>query len=138
MRFDFKRRIVGGAAADPNPRTNPGDVLDAMMFVIPPSLRNADSPARSILLALEGTAAQSLAFEVYALDETGDPGASLSTQPEPVASTARRFYQATTEPLALGVGNLREYVLNRPSSGKVYVRVTTAPAADAVLMVACD
>jgi hypothetical protein len=137
MRFELRRNLGAGAAADPNPRSNPGDVPDEAIFRIPFSLRNSDAVPRRILVAAEGTAGQVISVEVWAEDEPTDPGASMLTQPEPGQSAARRFYQATTAAIAVTVGTLREIAVNHPNPGAVYVRVTAAPAAASSLLVSC-
>jgi hypothetical protein len=103
---------------------------------IPAALRNTDAPPRRLLIGAEGTAAQAITVEVWTQDEPDDPGASMLTLPAPGQSAARRFYQATTAPIAFTVGTLREFTLNLPGAGIVYIRVTTAPAAASVLLVA--
>jgi hypothetical protein len=136
MRFEMRRSLGAGAAADADPRTNPELVPDVATMRIPLSLRNTDAPPRRLLIGAEGTAAQAIAIEVWTQDEPEDPGAALDTLPEPGQSAARRFYQATTAPIVFTVGTLREFTLNMPGPGIAYVRVTTAPAAASTLLVA--
>lgn len=136
MRFELRRPLGAGAAADADPRANPELVPDVAIFRIPAALRNTDAPPRRLLIGAEGTAAQSISCEVWTQDEPEDPGASMMTLPAPGQSAARRFYQCTTAPIAFVVGTLREFVLNMPGPGIVYVRVTTAPAAASTLLVA--
>jgi hypothetical protein len=137
MRFELRRNLGAGAAADPDPRANPGDVPEEAILRIPFSLRNTDSPPRRLLIAAEGTGGQAITVEVWAQDEPIDPGASLATEPQPGQSATRRFYQATTAPVAVTVGTLREFAVNHPAPGEVYVRVTAAPAAASTLLVSC-
>lgn len=130
MRFDFTRSLAGGMAADPDPRSAPASVTDAMMFQVPGHLRGTDAWARRLLVALEGTAANTVGLELWALDEPD------GQDPAGAGAVARKFYQLTTATQTYTVAQLREYSTNMPAPGKVYARVVTAPAADAVLKIA--
>ena len=82
---------------------------------------------RKILLALEGTATQTVAVTPYALAEVA-PNTFEAQQ----ALTDRRFYKMAASAVTVTVGE----VTSTPAMpGKVYLRLTSAPAADAVLRV---
>lgn len=137
MRFTMKRRLTGGQAADPDPRTDPGDVPDDATFVMKLSLRNSDTIPRRMILTLEGTALQTAIVEIWTLDDMGED--RQAGMPDPLTLTqraARQFYNCTAlGALTVTVGELLEFPTVMPSPGTVYVRVTTVPAADSVLKV---
>ncbi len=139
MQFEMKRRIVGAQAADADPRTAPEDVPALALLKIPLTLRNSDEIPGELLFALEGTAAQTAAVEIWAQDDTGtDRLASMPETPTSGELADREFYLATDAPIVVTVGELTRLQTAdiMPSPGTIYVRITTVPAADAVLKVA--
>ena len=136
MRFEHVRSITGGQAADPDPRTNPGDVPFQALLKCPETLGNSDTIPGRLILALEGTAAQTASVEIWALDE---PPASpnVGNVPSQAQRAARQFHEATAAPIVVTVGALAEHASIMPMPGIIYVRITAAPAGDAVLKVAC-
>lgn len=137
MHFDLQRVLVGGASADPDPRGVPSviaTVPSAAMMSIPPVLPRTDTTPWRLLLALDGTAGQTATVEVWALTETQHPGA-----PPPLLTYdelgARDFHLAAAGTI-ITVGTLAEVLDVIPGPGRIYVRVTVFPAANATLKVA--
>ncbi len=134
MRFIMIRAFAGAQADDPDPRSAPATVPEEALMVVPATLPNTDAQPRRLLVAAEGTAGQTIGVELWALEEPVTP---LGGQGDPQAPGDRKFYRLTTAELVSTVGQLREYTANMPGPGKLYVRLTTAPAAASVLKVAC-
>ena len=126
MRF-LEIRITGGQADSADPRSAPGSVPEALLIEVPVTLTGTDVPPSKILLTLEGTAAQTVDVTPYALAET--KASPFEAQP---ALTERRFYKMAASAVTVTVGELTS---TPAMPGKVYLRLTTAPAADAVLRV---
>ena len=143
MIFDLVRRITGGQAVDPDPRTDPGDVLAEAIIKMPLTLRNSDTIPESIKLTLEGTALQTATVRVWALDDVApDRLASAPTREQPTLADlqARQFYECTSAPLVVTVAELIQFPFAAddvmPGPGVVYFQLTVVPAADAILKVA--
>ena len=127
MQFDTIA-IAASQANSPDPRTNPGDVPAAQIKGTPQTLTGTDSAATVTVFALEGTAADTVTVQQYALDETGEnPFADA-----PFANAANRKFYAVGASFVVTVGTL---AYQRSVGGKVYYRLSSAPAHDAVLKI---
>ncbi len=129
MKFDTIS--LAAAASDmPDPRTNPADVPFVAIKPTPQTLTNTDETPTTVVLALEGTTGQSATVTLYVLDE---PSSDVFAAPENPHSgdAARRFYQASAA-TSISVGSV---TLLRALPGKIYYRVTGAPAAASVLKI---
>jgi hypothetical protein len=136
MRFEHRRTITGAAAADVDPRTSPGAVPDAALSKASLNLRSSDTILRRIILAAEGTAANTIIVSIYAQDDQGlDRQASMPDRQTQAEKDARRFYLVAAG-VTVTVGELTEVLTNVPMPGTIYFRVTTAPAADGTLLAA--
>lgn len=127
MQFE-KIAIAGGQANTVDPRTTPADVPAALIKSTPPTLPNTDQPPTVVVLALEGTAAQTVTVQQWALDESVE--VPFADSPSAV-NAARRFYSVGAT-FVVTVGALS---YQRAVPGKVYYRLTSAPAADATLKI---
>ena len=123
MRFEVIQ-ITGGQADLPDPRSAPQSVPSSAIKETPKTLSGTDEAPPTCVLTLEGTAGQTVGVTPYLLDEVTDV--------EGGAAGARRFYAAVAAPIVVTVGAV---VLTRAYPGKVYYRLTTAPAADALLKI---
>ncbi len=123
MRFDNTILITGGQADLPDPRVSPGTVPDSAIKESPKTLTGTDDQPPTCVLTLEGTAAQTVTVQPFVLDE--------ATAGEGVVASARRFYS----PGAGVVVTVGAITLVRAFPGKVYYRLTSAPAADAILKI---
>lgn len=123
MRFDNTIAIVGGQADMPEPRALPGSVPESAIKGTPQTSTGTDEQPPTCILTLEGTAAQTATVQPFVLDE--------ATAPEGALPAARRFYSAQAS-VVVTVGAL---TLIRAYPGRVYYRITSAPAADALLKI---
>lgn len=137
MQFEMKRALGAGQAADADPVSDPEDIPVKALMRIPFTLRNSDTVPGRLIFSAEGTVTQTIAVEVWALDDTGNQ-ASSTTLPTQAARAARVFALATAAPIVVTVGELVELPLTdvMPGPGTIYIRVTTAPAAISVIKVA--
>lgn len=120
--------IVGGAAADPDPRSSPGTVPVGNLIELQGRLPNGGGIPSSMALALEGTAGERVVVEVWALRETSNRSSQLDDLPAPAA---RKYY--LLEPaFDVPVG---EVVRVRAVLGKIYLRATVKPAHSATLLI---
>lgn len=127
MRFETIS-ITGGASDEADPRSAPESVKPEHMKDAPATVQGTDNVASRILLALEGTASQTCAVTLYALDESVQPAFD---SPKPVLAD-RRFYKLAG-PVTVTVGATQEL----PAwPGRIYFRLTSQPAADAKLLIA--
>jgi len=127
MQFE-KIAITGGQASTVDPRTTPADVPANLIKTTPPTLNNTDQPPSVTVFALEGTAAQTVTCQMFALDESVE--VPFADSPSAV-NAARRFYSVAAS-FVITVGAL-SYARALP--GKIYYRLTAAPAADATLKI---
>lgn len=128
MKFDAIQ-LTGGQVL-PDPRTTPGSVPLAAVRCTPATLTQTDNLSSVVVLALEGTAGQTAQIERYVQAET--PQNLLQADSPKSLLTDRRFYKVPGGPLTITVGEVKE----APSyPGQVYYRVTTAPAANATLLI---
>lgn len=130
MRFETIK-ITGGQADTVDPRTTPGSVPPTHIKDVPGSLSNSDWPPSKVVLALEGTAAQAVTVQQYLLDESSQVKVANADDPKAL-DAARLFYpfgaaQVVTVPTAVAIATV--------PGGKVYFRLTAAPAADATLKI---
>jgi hypothetical protein len=130
MRFETIA-ITGGQANTPDPRTNPGDVPAQLIKDTPTVLSNTDSPPTVAAITLEGTATQTVTVQMFALDEPATANQAMADDPSAGAS-ARRFYAAHAAGVVVTVGATTYF---RAIPGKVYYRLTSAPAANATLKI---
>ena len=122
---------IVAATTTADPRSAPQSVPEAQVFVIKALAGpNTDAPALSLVVALEGTAANTAAVELYALDETAPANTAFADLFKP-ASTDKwyKLVAATT----VTVGGIA--IVSPLTSGKLYLRVSTASAADSTLKV---
>lgn len=131
MRFE-RIAITGGQADLPDPRSAPEDVPDAAIKKAQNALTGTDEQPVQAVLTLEGTAAQTADVELFVLDEPTNDDPFISPEQVLVAKAARRFYSLGTTPVTVTVG---EVAFHRVVPGPVYYRITSAPAADAVLKI---
>ena len=129
---------MGGQPADPDPRTSPEDVPDRALSRASLTLRNSDTIFRRVLLTLEGTSPQTATVDLYAQNDQGlDRQATMTTNPvlTPEERAARRFYRFATG-IIVTVGRFQELLVDIPTPGNIYVRVTSVPAANSIVLVA--
>ena len=140
MRFDIKQRLVGGAAADPSPRTAPEAVPDAKLGQIPETQPGNDTAPQTLLLTLEGTTGNTAVVQLWLQDEERQDTFEQGDIPG-LGKADRRFYQFG-DPITVTVGQLATPTGTAGAAttvkfpcpyGRVYFQVTTSPAADAVL-----
>ncbi len=120
--------VTGGGADDADPRTTPAAPVDDQILMVPPTLENSDAPPSRMLLALEGTSGHTVTVTVYALAET-----SVGVFQEQPDKATRRWYQHGTA-VTVTVGAIAVAVPCIP--GKIYLRLTSKPVANATLRVA--
>jgi len=101
------------------------------------ALRNNDQRPGRLLFTADGTAADVLSVEIWAMDDVGEDSAKVGEAPTLAELQARKFYLCTPAPLVVTVGKVLEMSAVMPPPGLVYVRVTTGPVAAAKLKVAC-
>ncbi len=123
-------KITGGQADTTDPRAAPGSVPPELLVDVPVSLTGSDLPPSKMVLALEGTTAQTVSVQQYILDETAQAKVADLDDPK-VNDAARRFYpfgaaQVVTCPTAVAIATV---------PGRLYLRLTTAPAANATLKI---
>jgi hypothetical protein len=94
----------------------------------PQTILGTDKNPSSVLLTLEGTAAQTVTVQQFALDEIVDK--KFEDDPQ-AGAAARRFYAFG----AVQVVTVGTMVALTALPGKVYYRLTVAPAADATLKI---
>lgn len=131
MKFDHTIAITGGQADTVDPRSAPQSVLERYIKQTPPTLPNTDQSPTVTALTLEGTASQTVTVQAYALDDTAVQDAAKQADNPRAVEAARRFY-AVGATQVVTVGEI-SYVRSVP--GSVYYRLTSAPAADAVLKI---
>lgn len=120
--------ITASQADQPDPRSTPGTVPQTSLKDTPTTLNNTDDTPTVAVLALEGTAADTVRVQPFALDETkGQPFADDPT----VGNDARTFY-AVAAAVTVTVGTL-SYC--RAIPGKIYWRITNAPTHAATLKI---
>lgn len=129
MRFDTIA-LAAGAADMPDPRTNPADVPFVALKETPKTLTNTDELPTTCVLTLEGTTGQDATVQAYVLDEP-DPRVFAAPENIHAGDADRKFYLAG-EVVTVVVGTVS---LTRAWAGKVYYRVTSAPAAASVLKI---
>jgi len=143
MRSDLQIPSTGGAAADPDPRTSPEQVPDRNVGDVPATMLGTDQSPQTLVVALEGTTGQSATIQLWTIE---DP---VNTQiiADPKAEKAARRYYSVGEPLTLSVGDALTFIGEQGSGanvliakvpcpiGRVYLQVTTRPAADATIKV---
>lgn len=129
MRFDTIT-LAAGAADMPDPRVAPASVPFDAIKETPKTLVSTDELPTTCVLTLEGTTGQDATVQAYLLDE---PAAGSDPFPANVhaGDASRLFYQAG-EAVTVVVGVVS---LTRAWPGKVYYRVTSAPAAASVLKI---
>lgn len=132
MRFMNEIGITGGGAADPDPRTAPEDVPKDQILRVPLIISGTDDAPTALGAILEGTAAQTADVEVYVQDE-GPIQPFGSGAPDPDPADLRYYLMVAAETVT--VGTYTRLVEGLITSGKVYIRVSTKPAANATLNV---
>ena len=123
--------VLPYSATTPDPRAAPADVPEALVFIVPEGIPpQNDFPAVGLAVTLEGTAADTASFELYALDEAFTPYGQVGPT---VAAADRRFYRLVAA-TAVVVGQV---VLFSPVfRGKCYLRCTVAPGAPVTVKIA--
>ncbi len=140
MLFPIQIPIVGGAAADPSPRTDPVAVPDKLTGRIPDYVPSTDSAPRALMLALEGTAAQTATVQLWVCEEDARALQPFSDSPND-GKALRKWYQygaaltvtVGSAQLVGGTAGASTAVQLPCPTGLVYFQVTTKPAADATL-----
>ena len=94
------------------------------------TLPGTDQPPTVAVLTLEGTAGQTVTVERFVLDELAQTDAAMVDNPT-LGDAARRFY--TMGAATLVTVGATSFLRILP--GKVYYRLTLAPAADARLKI---
>lgn len=122
-------KITGGQADTVDPRASPAAVPAALIKATPATVTNTDKNPANVLLTLEGTAAQTVTVQQWALDE-GQVDPSLADNPT-AGDAARKFYKFG----AAQVVTVGTIVAITALPGRVYFQLTSAPAADAVLKI---
>lgn len=130
MRFDLIR-ITGGQADTPDPRAAPADVPHSHIKETPQTVTGTDRNPGNVLFTLEGTAGHTVTVQQFVLDETQQLE-QAPFQDNPVANLADRRFYSFGATQVVTVGQVVELVA---LPGKVYYRLTSAPAADAVLKI---
>lgn len=142
MRLPF-RIPLGAAETNPNPRSSPTTVPEKNLIVIPDVETGTDESPKSLVLVLEGTAANTAVVQPWIVDDTVNPK-NLQFAEEFVTEKAnRKYYQyGTAVTLTVGVAQLLVGTAGASTTvplpapkGRVYLQVTTGPAAAADLKV---
>lgn len=119
-------------ATTPDPRATPDTVPEQYIFTVTPNPNSSpDVPVTAMLAALEGTAADTATFELWALDEPFNPPGIFPQVPQ--AAAERRFYKLVAA-TAVIVGNT--LLLTPAYPGRVYLRCTVAPTAEVTVKLA--
>lgn len=133
QRVKFERiKITGGQADSPDPRGAPNVVASIppeLLKDTPGTITGTDKAPTTALLALEGTAGQTVTVQAWVLDEPQGKQADLD-DPK-VNDSARKFYSLGATVLVT-VGAITQLTI---CPGRIYYRLTLAPAADAVLKI---
>lgn len=112
--------IAAGEADSAEPRAAPEDVPDKLLIDVPKTLESSDTPPTRMVVALEGTAAQTIGVTPWVMAEAPQ-GVPLGDVPDPAT---RRFYAVgTTETVT--AGGVQELAC---FPGKMYIQVSDAPA----------
>ena len=126
MRFDGAITVANGATGV-DPITTPENVPDTSAIVLGKRNQRGTPSISRILLALEGTAAETVTVSLYWRDPD-----SLQPPEAPVLANAR--YHLMESGVVVTNGQFQEASTNIPNGGYVYVRVTAETiAADRVL-----
>jgi hypothetical protein len=120
--------IVASQADQPDPRSTPATVPPGSVKETPKTLNNTDETPTVAVLALEGTAADTVHVQPYAIDET--KGQAFAD--DPTADNSLRTFYAVAAAVTVTVGTL-SYC--RAVPGRIYWRITSAPSHAATLKI---
>ncbi len=129
----FERiKITGGQADSPDPRGAPAVVASIppeLLKDTPGTITGTDKAPTTALLALEGTAAQTVTVQAWVLDE---PQGKPAEQDDPKTGDAARQFYSFGNTVVVTVGAIASLPI---CPGRIYYRLTSAPAANAVLKI---
>ena len=130
---------LAGTVTTVDPRTAPADVPDTHLASLPSELTiGSDTATSALLLILEGTAANTAEIEVFALDDRASlTGGTNRVGAQTQDAVDREWHLVDTITVTVGTVAQTSAGVTFPPGGAFYFRVTTAPAADAVLGVVC-
>lgn len=132
MRFDARIPVASAAAATaecPDPASSPGTVPAKYVFELGFALGASQTPMRRILLALDGTAGETLTVELWAVDDATWPDQNADDPSAGLA--ARRFYRVGAAATTVTAKQVEEITAEVPARGRVYARVTGGTLASA-------
>jgi len=131
VKFD-RIKITGGQADTADPRGIPAVVASIPPELIketPGTITGTDKAPTTALLALEGTAAQTVTVQAWVLDE---PQGKPEQADDPTTGNGARKFYSFGNTVVVTVGAVQSLPI---CPGKIYYRLTSAPAADAVLKI---
>jgi len=130
MKFETIR-VPGGGADTPDPRASPATVPASHIKETPTTVTGTDRNPSSVLLTLEGTAGHTVTVQQFAQDDTQALEKAAFLDDPNTGAAARRFYSfGATQVVTVGA-----VVALTALPGKVYYRLTSLPAADAILKI---
>ncbi|CAB4154576.1 hypothetical protein UFOVP650_17 [uncultured Caudovirales phage] len=125
----------------PDPRSAPQSVPDNAVIRVPDSLPGSGQAPQTLVVALEGTATQTATVQPWVLDEGGNPSSEAFANDPTAARAGRKWYKygaaltvtvGEAQTLTAVAGSATTIKMPCPT-GRIYLQVTTHPAANATL-----
>lgn len=133
QRVRFERiKITGGQADSPDPRGAPAVVASIppeLLKDTPTTITGTDKAPTVALVTLEGTAGQTVTVQPWVLDE---PQGKPEQADDPKSGDAARKFYSFGNTVVVTVGAVSSIPI---CPGRIYYRLTAAPAADATLKI---